>query len=101
MTANLESCNCRFQDLIDGKPLISEMHGQVDFRLVVNQRVFEATFYVNGSDVLDGSEKILYLPSAFLQQQNRWRSNVGSISSKSREGQTGNVPPSRCIPVLR
>jgi hypothetical protein len=51
--------------LIDGKPLISKVHEKVDFRLVVNQRVFEATFYVNASDVLDGSEKILYLPSTF------------------------------------
>jgi hypothetical protein len=54
-----------FPRLIDGKPLISELHQQVEFRLVVNQRVFDATFYVNGSDVLDGSERILYLPSAF------------------------------------
>jgi hypothetical protein len=54
-----------FPRLIDGKPLISKVHEKVDFRLVVNQRVFEATFYVNASDVLDGSEKILYLPSTF------------------------------------
>ena len=37
--------------------------------MVVNQRVFEATFYVNASDVLDGSEKILYLPSTFTAAQ--------------------------------
>lgn len=54
-----------FPRLIDGKPLISKAHQQVEFRLVVNQRVFEATFYVNASDVLDGSEKTLYLPSTF------------------------------------
>lgn len=54
-----------FPRLIDGKPLISKAHQQVEFRLVVNQRVFDATFYVNASDVLDGSEKILYLPSTF------------------------------------
>jgi hypothetical protein len=54
-----------FPRLIDGKPLISNLHEKVEFRLVVNQRVFETTFYINASDVLDGSEKLLYLPSAF------------------------------------
>ncbi len=54
-----------FPRLIDGKPLISKVHERVDFRLVVNQRVFVATFYVDASDVLDGSEKTLYLPSTF------------------------------------
>ena len=54
-----------FQRLIDGKPLISSQHEKVEFRMVVNQRVFETTFYINASDVLDGSEKTLYLPSAF------------------------------------
>ncbi len=54
-----------FQRLIDGKPLISSQHEKVEFRLVVNQRVFETTFYINASDVLDGSEKTLYLPSVF------------------------------------
>jgi hypothetical protein len=54
-----------FPRLIDGKPLISSLHEEVEFRLVVNQRVFETTFYINASDVLDGSEKTLYLPSVF------------------------------------
>ena len=55
-----------FPRLLDGKkPLISSPHDKVEFRLVVNQRVFETTFYVNASDVLDGSEKTLYLPSTF------------------------------------
>jgi hypothetical protein len=54
-----------FPRLLDGKPLISQAHQQVEFRLVVNQRVLEATFYVNASDVLDGSEKALFLPSTF------------------------------------
>jgi hypothetical protein len=53
-----------FQRLIDGKPLISSAHEKVEFRMVANQRVFETTFYINASDVLDGSEKTLYLPSA-------------------------------------
>jgi hypothetical protein len=51
-----------FPRLIDGKPLISNLHEKVGFRLVVNQRVFETTFYINASDVLDGSEKSIYLP---------------------------------------
>jgi len=54
-----------FQRLIDGKPLISSQHEKVEFRMVVNQRVFETTFCINASDVLDGSENTLYLPSAF------------------------------------
>jgi hypothetical protein len=58
-----------FPRLIDGKPLISNLHEKVEFRLVVNQRVFETTFYINASDVLDGSEQILYLPSAFTDSK--------------------------------
>jgi len=55
-----------FPRFVDGKkPLISNLHEKVEFRLVVNQRVFETTFYINASEVLDGSEKSLYLPSAF------------------------------------
>jgi len=54
-----------FPRLIDGKPLISNSREKVEFRLVVNQRVFETTFYINASDVLDGSERSLCLPSAF------------------------------------
>ncbi|SRR6266480_316284 len=54
-----------FPRLIDGKPLISNLHEKVEFRLVVNRRVFATTFYINASDVLDGSEKSLYLPSVF------------------------------------
>ena len=37
--------------------------------MVANQRVFETTFYINASDVLDGSEKSLYLPSAFTDSE--------------------------------
>lgn len=54
-----------FQRLLHGKPLISSLHEKVEFRMVANQRVFETTFYINASDVLDGSEKTLYLPSVF------------------------------------
>ena len=58
-----------FPRLIDGKLLISNPHEKVEFRLVVNQRVFETTFYINASDVLDGSESSLYLPSAFTDSK--------------------------------
>jgi hypothetical protein len=58
-----------FPRLIDGKPLISNVHEKVEFRLVVNQRVFETTFYIKASDVLDGSEKSLYLPSVFTDSK--------------------------------
>jgi hypothetical protein len=51
--------------LVDGKPLISASREKIEFRLVANQRAFETTFYINASDVLDGSERSLYLPSAF------------------------------------
>jgi hypothetical protein len=54
-----------FPRLIDGKRLISNVREKVEFRLVVNQRVFETSFFINASDVLDGSERTLYLPSAF------------------------------------
>jgi hypothetical protein len=54
-----------FPRLIDGKPLISNVREKVEFRLVVHQRVFETSFLINTSDLLDGSERSLYLPSAF------------------------------------
>jgi hypothetical protein len=49
-------------------PLIDETE-KVEFRLVVNQRVFETSFFINASDVLDGSERSLYLPSAFTDSK--------------------------------
>jgi hypothetical protein len=58
-----------FPRLLDGKPLISSLREKVEFRMVANQRVFETTFYINASDVLDGSEKLLYLPSAFTDSK--------------------------------
>ena len=58
-----------FPRLIDGKPLSSRLDEKVEFRLVVYPRVFETTFYIDPSDVLDGSEKTLYLPSVFTDQK--------------------------------
>ena len=58
-----------FPRLIDGKPLISNQHEKVEFRMVVNRRVFETVFYINASDVLDGAENSLYLPSVFTDSK--------------------------------
>ncbi len=58
-----------FPRLVDGKPLISNVREKVEFRMVANQRVFDTIFYINASDVLDGSEKSLYLPSAFTDSE--------------------------------
>ena len=58
-----------FPRLLAGKPLISNMREKVEFRMVANQRVFGTIFYINASDVLDGSEKSLYLPSAFTDSE--------------------------------
>jgi hypothetical protein len=65
--------NPRSGNWIDGKPLISNVREKVEFRLVVNQRVFETSFFINASDVLDGSERSLYLPSAFTDSNERAR----------------------------
>lgn len=50
------------RSLIHGEPLIGGTHEKVEFRMVADRRVFEATFYINANDVLDGSEQSLYLP---------------------------------------
>ena len=59
-----------FPRLIDDrKPLISRAREKVEFRLIVNQRVLETSFFINAGDVLDGSEGVLYLPSAFTDSK--------------------------------
>ena len=58
-----------FPRLVNGKPLISGVREKVEFRLIVKQRVFQATFFVSASDVLDGSEQILFLPSTFTNSE--------------------------------
>src|SRR5256885_5759496 len=62
-----------------GKPLISNMREKVEFRMVANQRVFGTIFYINASDVLDGSEKSLYLPSAFTEDRKSTRLNSSHL----------------------
>ena len=49
--------------------MISNVREKVEFRMVANRRVFDTIFYINASDVLDGSEKSLYLPSAFTDSE--------------------------------
>jgi hypothetical protein len=51
-----------FPSTVKGKPLISHSNEKLEFRFIVNQRVFEATFYVNPTDLLEGTETILHIP---------------------------------------
>jgi hypothetical protein len=51
-----------FPSTLKGKPLISHPNEKLDFRFVANQHVFEATFYVNPTDLFDGTETILHVP---------------------------------------
>jgi hypothetical protein len=45
-----------------GKPLVTHPEQKVEFRFVANQRVFETTFTISPSDLLSGTESVLYLP---------------------------------------
>jgi hypothetical protein len=42
-----------FPHLVDGKPLISHPDEKLEFRLILNQRVFETTFTINSADLLE------------------------------------------------
>ncbi len=53
-----------FPSTFNGKPLISHPSEKLDFRFVAQQHVFEATFYVNPTDLLDGTEARLRIPRA-------------------------------------
>jgi hypothetical protein len=52
-----------FPRIVDGKPLITNRNEKLEFRLIASQRVFEATFYVNPSDLFDGTETIMHIPN--------------------------------------
>ena len=52
-----------FPGAVDGKPLISHANEKLEFRFIANQRVFETTFTVNVTDLLDGTEKVLHEPA--------------------------------------
>ena len=56
-----------FRKRVEGKPLVSGANQKVAFRLVLKQRVFETSFVVNSADVLDGSERVIYLAPAFTE----------------------------------
>jgi hypothetical protein len=53
-----------FHRSVDGKPLISHREEKLEFRFILNQRVFETTFVVNPTDLLDGTETVLRVPTA-------------------------------------
>jgi hypothetical protein len=42
--------------------LISHPNDKLEFRFIANQRIFEATFYVNPADHFDGTETVLRIP---------------------------------------
>jgi hypothetical protein len=59
-------CDCitlSFPSTFRGEPLISHPNEKLDFRFVSNQHVFEATFYLNPTDLFDGTETIIHLSS--------------------------------------
>ncbi len=52
-----------FPSTADGKSLISHHDEKLEFRLVLNQRVFETTFIVNSTDLFDGTETVIHTPT--------------------------------------
>ena len=52
-----------FPSIVEGKPLISRPGEKLEFRFILNQRVFETTFNVNPTDMFDGSETVMRTPS--------------------------------------
>ena len=51
-----------FPSIVDGKPLISHRDEKLEFRFILNQRVFETTFIVNSADFLTGRKRHARLP---------------------------------------
>ena len=52
-----------FPSIVDGKPLFSHRDEKLEFRFILNQRVFEATFIVNSTDLFDGTETVMHTPT--------------------------------------
>jgi hypothetical protein len=52
-----------FPSLVGGKPLISHRDEKLEFRFILNQRVFETTFTVNSTDLFDGTETVIHAPT--------------------------------------
>jgi hypothetical protein len=51
-----------FPRIVDGKPLITHPNEKVEFRMILNQHVFETSFYVSPGDLFDGTETVLRIP---------------------------------------
>lgn len=51
-----------FPRIVDGKPLMTHRDERLEFRFVANQRVFEATFNVNPTDLFEGTERRMLIP---------------------------------------
>jgi hypothetical protein len=49
-----------FPSIVEGKPLISHPDERIEFRFILNQRVFETTFRVNPTDMFDGTETVMH-----------------------------------------
>jgi hypothetical protein len=58
-----------FPSKYQGKPLITHQNEKLQVRIILNQRIFETTFYVNGTDLFDGTETIMYIPSRIEEPQ--------------------------------
>lgn len=52
-----------FPSVVEGKLLITHRDEKLEFRVILNQRVFETTFTVNPADLFDGTETVLREPS--------------------------------------
>ncbi len=52
-----------FPSTVDGKPLVTHRDERVEFRLVLNQRVFETKFVVDPTDLFDGTEALMRTPT--------------------------------------
>lgn len=49
--------------MVDGKPLVTHRDEKLEFRFILNQRVFETTFIVNNTDLCDGTETVMREPT--------------------------------------
>jgi hypothetical protein len=52
-----------FPSMVDGKPLIMHRDEKLEFRFILNQRVFENTFIVTATDLFDGTETVMREPT--------------------------------------
>jgi hypothetical protein len=60
---NVSAIIMPFPSTVDGKSLISHRDEKLEFRLVLNQRVFETKFIVNPTDLFDGTETLMRTPT--------------------------------------